>query len=137
MIEKIIGADKQGKKTQGHDATSPVIVRTGLPRILVFCPVIYSDKAPGSKGQKGSKESRWTPIGMIYIIQIKQALLTYDLHSTCVKEMIKTWASGIKATLHDFFQLVSAILDDGPQLMFKIYFKEKSQNMKQRKSKRF
>ena len=41
MIEEIIGADEQGKRAQGQDATSPVAVRTGSPRVLASYPVVY------------------------------------------------------------------------------------------------
>ena len=62
MNEEIIRADEQGRKEQGQDATSPVAVRTGLPRALASYSELYSDKASGSKGQRGSKEGRWTAI---------------------------------------------------------------------------
>ena len=53
--------------------------------------------------------------------EIKQAVVTYGLHSTFVKEMVKTWASSIKAMPHIWLQLVSEVLDDGPQLIWKCY----------------
>ena len=48
--------------------------------------------------------------------EINQAIVTYGLHSAFVREMIKTWASSIKAMPHDWLKLVSTVLDDGPQL---------------------
>ena len=90
IIEEIIGADEQGKKAQGQDSTLPVAVRDDLPRVLASYPVIYSDKASSSKGPKGSKEGRWIPIGMNDLKEIKQAVITYGLHSIFIREMIKT-----------------------------------------------
>ena len=58
IIEEIIRADEQGKKTEGQDSTSLVAVRDDLSRVLAFYPVIYSDKASSSKGPQGSKEDR-------------------------------------------------------------------------------
>ena len=63
--------------------------------------------------------------------EIKQAVVNFGLHSAFVKEMIRTWASNVRATPHDFSQLVSAVLDDGPSLMFGIYFREESKHMEQ------
>ena len=51
-----------------------------------------------------------------YRKEIKQAVVTYGLQFVSVKEMVKTWASSIKAMPHDWLQLVSTVLDDGPQL---------------------
>ena len=108
MIEEIIGADEQEKKAPRQDATSPVAVRTGSPRVLASYPVIYSDKASTSKGSKGAKEGRWMPIGLNDLKEIKQAAVTYDLHSTFVKEMIKTWASNVRATTIIFLSVSSS-----------------------------
>ena len=44
--------------------------------------------------------------------EIKQAIVTKDMHSAFAREMVKTWASSIKAMPHDWLQLVSAVLDD-------------------------
>ena len=53
-------------------------------------------------------------------------VIIYGLHSTFVKEMIKTWASNISAIPHDFFSAGYV-----PSLMFGIYFREESKNMEQ------
>ena len=37
----------------------------------------------------------------------------------------------LKQRLHNWIQLVSAVLDDGPQLMFKIYFREGAKILEQ------
>ena len=55
MMEEIIGAVEQSNKAQGQNTTSQSAVRTGLPRVLVSYPVIYSDKVPTSKGSKKSQ----------------------------------------------------------------------------------
>ena len=79
-----------------------MVVRTGLPRISVSYPIIYSGKASTSKVSKGDKKSRWMPVGMSDLKEIKQAVVTYDLHSEIVKELIKTWASNIRETYRTF-----------------------------------
>ena len=53
------------------------------------------------------------------------------MHSAFVMEIIKTWSSSIKAISHDWIQLVLAVLDDGPQLMFKCYFREEAKILEQ------
>ena len=49
--------------------------------------------------------------------------------------MVKIWASSIKAIPHDRLQLVSAVLDDRPQLMFKCYFREEAKILEQGNAK--
>ena len=103
---------------------SPLAVRTGLPRILATYPVIYSDKVSASKDSKGAKEGRWMLVGMNVLKEIKHAIITYGLQPTFVKEMIRTWASNVRAISHDFSQLALVVLEDGPTLIFGIYFRE-------------
>ena len=131
MIEEIIGADELGEKTQGQDTMPPRAVRTGLPRVLATYPVIYSDKRPTSKGSKGAKEGRWMPIGLNDLKEIKHTVITYGLHATFVKEMIRTWDSNVISMPHDFSQLTSVVLEDGPLLMFGVYLEEESKHMEQ------
>ena len=45
--------------------------------------------------------------------------------------MVKTWAFSIKAFPHDWLQLVSEVLDDWPQLMWKCYFWEEAKILEQ------
>ena len=89
MIVEVIGADGQGKKVQGQDSTLPAAVRDDLPRILASYPVNYSDIL-SSKDPKGSKKGRWIPIAINNLKEIKQAVIIYGLHSTFVREMIKS-----------------------------------------------
>ena len=117
MTEKIIGADEQGEKVQGQNLIPPVHIRVrdDLPRVLTSYSVITSEKESSSKCPKGTEV--WTPIGMSDLKEIKQTILSYDLHSAFVREMVKTWASSNKATTHNWLQFVSTVLDDGPQLL--------------------
>ena len=44
--------------------------------------------------------------------------------------MIRIWVSNVRATPHDFSQLSSVVLEDGPSLMFGVYFREESKHVK-------
>ena len=63
--------------------------------------------------------------------EIKQVFVTYGLHLAFVREMEKASASRIKLTPHDWFQLVSTVLHDGPQLMLKCNFREEAKILEQ------
>ena len=93
MIEDIIGLDEQEENVQGKNLTSlvPVRVRDDLPRVLASHPVITP---------KRSKECIWKHIGMNDLKEIKQAIVSYGLHSL-FREMVRTWTSRNKVTPHD------------------------------------
>lgn len=63
--------------------------------------------------------------------EIKQAIVNYGLYSSCVREMVKTWALSNKDTLHDWAQLTSTVLESGPQLHWRYLFKEEARILEQ------
>ena len=66
--------------------------------------------------------------------EIKQAIVNYGLHSSFVREMLKTWPLSNKATTHHWAQLTSDILESSPQLHFRCLFKEETRLLQQQKS---
>ena len=111
-IKEIIGIDVQWEKVQELDLASPVCVnvKDDLPMALCKYPVISSDKILSTKYSSGFEECKWQPIYMSNLKEIKQAIASYSLHSPFDREMVKPWTSSNKTTLHDLFQLVSAVL---------------------------
>ena len=119
MIEELIRIDEQGVKVQIQDLVLPVCVRArdDLPWVLATYTVISSDKPSSSKHPKGFKECKWQPIGMNDLKEIKQAVVSYDLHSPFISEMGKVWESSNKAIPHNWLLLVSAVMEDGLQVL--------------------
>ena len=71
------------------------------PRVLAAYLIISSEKPSGTKYPKVVKEYTWKPIGISNLKEIKEAIVSGGLHSPFVREMVKTWASSNKATLHN------------------------------------
>ena len=61
--------------------------------------------------------------------EIKQAIVSYGIHLSFVREMVKMWASSKKAVPQDWIQLISAIQENRPQLFWKCYTREKKQKL--------
>ena len=45
--------------------------------------------------------------------------------------MVKTWASSTKAMPHDWLQLITAVLENGRQLLWKYYCREEAKILEQ------
>ena len=88
-------------------------LQDSFPRVLPAFPVITSEKVYGSMYPKVVKES----IHMTDLKKNKQEIVVYRPHSSFVREMLKTWAFSSKATPQDWAQLISAVLESGPQLL--------------------
>ena len=72
-------------------------VQISLPRDLPAYTVISSEKASGTKYPMVVKKYTWEPIHMTELKEINQAIVSYGIHSLCVREIVKTWAASNKA----------------------------------------
>ena len=99
-IEEFIEIDEQGQKVQGQDLASSVHARPldDLHRVSTAYPVISSERPSGTKYPKVVKEYAWEPICMSDLKEIKQAIVSYGLHSPFVREMVKMWSLSTKVT---------------------------------------
>ena len=112
-------------------------LQNSFPRVLPAFPVITSEKVSGSKYCKVVKEYRWEPIHITDLKEIKQAIAACGLHSSFVREIVKMWTFSSKAKSQDWAQLISAVIESGPQLLWRYFFERGSKNFRStRKSKR-
>ena len=108
-IEEIIKTDEQGWKVPGQDLASLVCTRIqdDLPRVLSAYPVLSSEKPSGTIYHKVVKGQTWQHVGMRNLKEIKQAIVSYGLHSPFVRKMMEMWASSDKATPYNWLPLVN------------------------------
>ena len=60
--------------------------------------------------------------------------MNYGLHSSFVREMLKSWALRSRATTQDWNQLTSAVLENRPLWHFKFLFKQEARLLQQQES---
>ena len=66
--------------------------------------------------------------------EFKQAIVNYGLHSSFVRDMLKTWALSNRTTNPDWNQFTSAVLENGPLCHFKCLFKQEASVLQQQES---
>ena len=130
-IEEIIDSDEQEQKVERQHSPQKTL---SLHRVIPAFPVITSEKITGSKNPKVVKEHTWEPIRMNDLKEFKQAIVNYGLHSSFVREMLKSWALSSRATPQDWNQLISAVLENGPLWHFKCLFKQEARLLQQQES---
>ena len=130
-IEEIIDSDEQEQKVERQPSPQKTL---SLHRVIPAFPVITSEKITGSKNPKVVKEHTWEPIRMNDLKEFKQAIVNYGLHSSFVREMLKSWALSSRATPQDWNQLTSAVLENRPLWHFKCLFKQEARLLQQQES---
>lgn len=58
--------------------------------------------------------------------KFKEAIISYGMHSTFVKQMLNSWATHNRIISQDQKGLVTAILEAGPQLQWKTWWREEA-----------
>ncbi|XP_050021481.1 uncharacterized protein [Alexandromys fortis] len=136
-IEEFLNSDEEEQTVERQILTTSVgkslrdNFHKSLPTALPAFPVITTEKVIGSRNPRVIKEDTWEHVRMNDLKEIKQAVMTFGMHSSFVKEMLKSWASTSRATPLDWLQLSSAVLESGPHLKWKCLFRQEARLLEQ------
>ena len=61
---------------------------------------------------------------MLDLRRLKEAIVSYGMHSSFVRQMLKSWTTKNRTVPQDWKDLITAILESGPQLQWKTWWKE-------------
>ncbi|KAL6085701.1 hypothetical protein STEG23_017958 [Scotinomys teguina] len=71
------------------------------------------------------------PISIRDFKNMKEAIVTYGIHSTYVKQMLNSWSTSNRIIPDDWHQLTSAVLEYSQQLQWKSWLREEARNLEQ------
>ncbi|KAL6044148.1 hypothetical protein STEG23_019828 [Scotinomys teguina] len=71
------------------------------------------------------------PISIRDFKNMKEAIVTYVIHSTYVKQMLNSWSTSNRIISDDWHQLTSAVLEYSQQLQWKSWLREEARNLEQ------
>ncbi|KAL6088155.1 hypothetical protein STEG23_004627, partial [Scotinomys teguina] len=74
------------------------------------------------------------PISIRDFKNMKEAIVTYGIHSTYVKQMLNSWSTSNRIIPDDWHQLTSAVLEYSQQLQWKSWLREEARNLEQQGS---
>lgn len=92
----------------------------------VAFPVTVVERPSSRRNQSGSTTQKWEPIPMKDMKSIKNAIMTFEVHSPYVKQLLSTWATNNKITPSDWNDLISAVLDHSSQIQWKALWRQES-----------
>ncbi|KAL6093698.1 hypothetical protein STEG23_031128 [Scotinomys teguina] len=71
------------------------------------------------------------PISIRDFKNMKEAIVTYGIHSTYVKQMLNSWSTSNRIIPDDWHQLTSAVLEYSQQLQWKCWLREEARNLEE------
>ena len=125
----------QALEDHRSDISEGELQGTGHERVLKFStpfrvrgvfPVSVNEKPETKKHPKGGVAYQWEPISMKDLKGIKEAVVSYGMHSPYVKQLIESWARNNKVTPKDWDQLISAVLENSSQLEWRALWREEA-----------
>ena len=78
------------------------------------------------KHPKGVVAYQWEQICMKDLKGIKEAVVSYGMHSPYVKQLMESWAMNNRVTPKDWEQLISAVLENTSQLEWRALCREEA-----------
>lgn len=80
---------------------------------LVY-PVTIQELLTGNSQYQGYREVKWNPIDVLDLRRLKEAVISYGMHSPLVNRILKSWATQNRFIPQDWKDLATAILEAGP-----------------------
>ncbi|KAL6066104.1 hypothetical protein STEG23_017586 [Scotinomys teguina] len=120
--------DKESNKQKGK--TIKVITSPNDSNPMAY-PVIIHERPADDTHPEPYATHTLQPISIRDFKNMKEAIVTYGIHSTYVKQMLNSWSTSNRIIPDDWHQLTSAVLEYSQQLQWKSWLREEARNLEQ------
>ncbi|WP_139776735.1 gag protein, partial [Oceanospirillum multiglobuliferum] len=94
-------------------------------------PVIVHEKPADDTHPEPYMTYTLQPMSIKDYKKIKEAVVTYGIQSTYVKQMLNSWSTSHRIIPDDWHQVISAVLEYSQQLQWKSWLREEAKNLEQ------
>ncbi|KAL6041016.1 hypothetical protein STEG23_019156, partial [Scotinomys teguina] len=128
LEETLCKHDKEPNKQKGK--TIKVITSPNGSNPMAY-PVIIHERPADDTHPEPYVTHTLQPISIRDFKNMKEAIVTYGIHSTYVKQMLNSWSTSNRIIPDDWHQLTSAVLEYSQQLQWKSWLREEARNLEQ------
>ncbi|KAL6031093.1 hypothetical protein STEG23_029426 [Scotinomys teguina] len=128
LEETLCKHDKEPNKQKGK--TIKVVTSPNGSNPMAY-PVIIHERPADDIHPEPYVTHTLQPISIRDFKNMKEARVTYDIHSTYVKQMLNSWSTSNRIIPNDWHQLTSAVLEYSQQLQWKSWLREEARNLEQ------
>ncbi|KAL6037095.1 hypothetical protein STEG23_007400 [Scotinomys teguina] len=128
LEETLCKHDKEPNKQKGK--TIKVVTSPNGSHPMAY-PVIVHERPADDTHPEPYITHTLQPISIRDFKNMKEAIVTYGIHSTYVKQMLSSWFTSNRIIPDDWHQLTSAVLEYSQQLPWKIWLREEARNLEQ------
>ncbi|KAL6033426.1 hypothetical protein STEG23_026260, partial [Scotinomys teguina] len=128
LEETLCKHDKELNKQKGK--TIKVVTSPNGSHPMAY-PVIVNERPADDTHPEPYVTHTLQPISIRDFKNMKEAIVTYGIHSTYVKQMLNSWSTSNRIIPDDWHQLTSAVLEYSQQLQWKSWLREEARNLEQ------
>ncbi|KAL6094068.1 hypothetical protein STEG23_009602, partial [Scotinomys teguina] len=128
LEETLCKHDKEPNKQKGK--TIKVVTSPNGSNPMAY-PVIVHERPADDTHPEPYVTHTLQPISIRDFKNMKEAIVTYGIHSTYVKQMLNSWSTSNRIIPDDWHQLTSAVLEYSQQLQWKSWLREEARNLEQ------
>ncbi|KAL6035640.1 hypothetical protein STEG23_036476 [Scotinomys teguina] len=128
LEETLCKHDKEPNKQKGK--TIKVVTSPNGSHPMAY-PVIVHERPADDTHPEPYVTHTLQPISIRDFKNMKEAIVTYGIHSTYVKQMLNSWSTSNRIIPDDWHQLTSAVLEYSQQLQWKSWLREEVRNLEQ------
>ncbi|KAL6091286.1 hypothetical protein STEG23_008144 [Scotinomys teguina] len=128
LEETLCKHDKEPNKQKGK--TIMVVTSPNGYSPMAY-PVILHERPADDTHPEPYVTHTLQPISIRDFKNMKEAIVTYGIHSTYVKQMLNSWSTSNRIIPDDWLQLTSAVLEYNQQLKWKSLLREEARNLEQ------
>ncbi|KAL6061183.1 hypothetical protein STEG23_011259, partial [Scotinomys teguina] len=128
LEETLCKHEKEPNKQKGK--TIKVVISPNGSNPMAY-PVIIHERPADDTHAEPYVTHTLQPISIRDIKNMKEAIVTYGIYSTYVKQMLNSWSTSNRIVPDDWHQLTSAVLEYSQQLQWKSWLREEARNLEQ------
>ncbi|KAL6034708.1 hypothetical protein STEG23_001687 [Scotinomys teguina] len=128
LAETLCKHDKEPNKQKGK--TIKVVTSPNASNPMAY-PVIIHERPADDIHSEPYVIHTLQPISIRDFKNMKEAIVTYGIHSTYIKQMLNSWSTSNRIIPDDWHQLTSAVLEYSQQLQWKNWLREEARNLEQ------
>ena len=134
IVKKPVEKDYKDVEIQTEDYIEPVPARPSKIKqrqaTLLYPVKIKKIRHDGDEAD--TTEASWAPVRMLDLRRVKEAIVSYGIHSSFVKQLLNSWSSCNQITPKDWLDMASAVLEAGQLMQWKSWWREEAKMIEQR-----
>ena len=123
---------------QTEDYVEPISTRPSKIRqkqVMLLYPVTIK-KMRHDRDDADDTEASWALIQILDLWRVKEAIVSYGIHSPFIRQLLNSWSTCHQVTPKDWLDMATEVLETGPLIQWKSWWREEAKMIEQRNSAR-